>query len=431
MTTITSRETSQSRWRILRAALLGEEIRQEDYERSIHRFQGFSLIDTKRLVPVQQDVRTTASPTLSDETTVQTITVKTLDDVETALLEVQCLYPQKSMARINVTPSSPLPLKSSDLTRLRESLASKGIMCHSRYRTDGVDLDVEWLPSSNEYACLQYILATSHVLLIRERLPRRKVSVQALVSQQYHNGVDNTGNARIWDAEVVLVHSMAYSVLLKSACRVQLEWDELALTDTLHVLELGAGMAGMAGLALAKSTRSARQPRMQLTITDGHPDCVVHNEVHVRLNTFPEGVSIEVEKLIWTTTSQESNHVDLLLCSDCTHFQEHHASLALTISGLLRIGGVAILCQPPRGTSLSNFLSCVMSMGGLLDIQQLTDDYNDQLTTHHLKELKCNPCYDPNIHYPLMVVLTKMRAVTDEDRLRAVQHINGRESTSK
>jgi hypothetical protein len=426
MTMTTARETSQARWRLLRAALLGEEIRQEDQQRSIHRFQGFPLIE-KRLL--RRDALTTASRGVAGT---MVVNVKTLDDVETALLEVQCLSPQQSTARINLAPSSAsasaLPFKTIDLSILRERLASQGIMC--RRSSDGVGLEVEWQPSSNEYACLEYMLPTSHVLLIRERLPRRKVSVQALVSQHYHDGVDNTGNARIWDAEVVLVHSMACSLVLKSACGVRLDWDELAVTDTLHVLELGAGMAGMAGLALAKSTRSARQPRMQLTITDGHPDCVVHNQVHVRLNTFPEGVSIKVEKLIWTTTAQESNHVDLLLCSDCTHFQEHHASLAVTISGSLRIGGVAILCQPPRGTSLGNFLTCVTSMGGLLDIQHLTD-YNDQVTAHHLKELNTNPCYDPNIHYPQMVVLTKMRAVTHEDRLLAIQHINDRESTSK
>ena len=57
---------------------------------------------------------------------------------------------------------------------------------------------------------------------------------------------------------------------------------------------------------------------------------------------------------------------DLILASDCTHFQEFHACLACTIADNLRIGGVALLLQPPRGHSLTNFVTCLESSQDLM-----------------------------------------------------------------
>lgn len=402
-----SRETTQARWRLLRAALLGEAIKEEDEQASIHRFQGFPLLIQKKRNAL---LRLDKGASIQDAVIVDTIL-----DVEVSLMKFQCLVPLQLTTIFNVTS----PFKQIELESLRQNLASKGIRCRriqNNGGTGGGSLELEW-QLTNEYICTEWTLPTKHMLLIRERVQRTKISLQALVSQQHHDGVDNTGNARVWDAEILLVHALSSSVI-QEACGVHSAWNELAVTETLQVLELGAGMAGIAGLSMATATTG----KIQVTITDGHCECVMNNKVHVILNDFPECANIKVEKLLWNTDLHESSKIDLLLCSDCTHFQEHHASLAVTIASLLRIGGVAILCQPPRGNSLNNFITCVESMNGILSIQQMVE-YDEKVTSCHVKELGTNPCYDPNIHYPYIVLLTKTRPVADVDRRRAVQHV--------
>ena len=401
-----TRNIHQSRWKILRAALLGESIPPQDEQVSIHRFQGFSqsLLDAK-------------THTSFDDTT----DVPTIHQVHVAIMALQCsLCAHIQKVRIHVNA----PFETADLMSLREVLASKGITCRSQstassssspssFSSTGSDLNVEW-PPQEEYICQQYQLVSQNNISLLIRQPRksrppRKVPLTALVSQQYHNGVDNTGTTRIWDTELVLVHSLLTSNIVP------------AVKPISHVMELGAGMAGMAGLALAMTSTTP----LHVTITDGHADCILHNQVHVWLNTFPTHVTIHVKQLVWTTTMPESGTMDLVLCSDGTHFQEHHASLAITIASVLQIGGVAILCQPPRGSSLSNFLKVLEAMQGLWTIQVLTD-YNETLTRCHHHELTTNPLYDPNIHYPHIVKLNKRRMVTNEDRQQAVQQVDAR-----
>ena len=398
-----TRNIHQSRWKILRAALLGESILPQEEQVSIHRFQGFSqsLFDAKTQTTVDDSVN-----------------VPSIQQVHVAIMALQC----SSCAHIQkVCIHVESPFESADLGSLREVLASKGITCRSQstfastipssVSSTGSDLYIEW-PPQDEYNCQQYILVPQNNISLLIRQPRknrppRKIPLTALVSQQYHNGVDNTGTTRIWDTELILVHTLLTSNIA------------LTLEPIGHVMELGAGMAGMAGLALAMTSTTP----LHVTITDGHADCVIHNQVHVWLNTFPSYTTIHVKQLVWTTTMPESGTMDLVLCSDGTHFQEHHAALAITIACVLRIEGVAILCQPPRGTSLSNFLTVLKAMEGLWTIQVL-ENYNQTLTQFHHHELTTNPLYNPNIHYPHIVRLCKRRMVTDEDRQQAVQHVN-------
>jgi calmodulin-lysine N-methyltransferase len=208
----------------------------------------------------------------------------------------------------------------------------------------------------------------------------------------------------------------------------------------LHVLELGAGMAGLAGMAL-----SIQNPRhTRVVLTDGHPDAVRNNRVNILLTQalYPSCVHLDItaQRLLWTTTTQQQHDddddndstipnntelFDLVLASDCTHFQEFHASLALTTAHQLRIGGVAIFLAPPRGDSLERFVALCQSLNGLFDVHWLKDgddDYSETLSKlhhHHYHQNQKNgkpPYYNANIHCPHLLILRKRRCVEESYR---------------
>ena len=113
------------------------------------------------------------------------------------------------------------------------------------------------------------------------------------------------------------------------------------------------------------------------------------------------------------------------------HFQEHHAGLAVTIAAVLRSEGVALLCQPPRGKSLARFINVLDSMVDDDDKPlfhvELLKEYNEQVTRVHQESLKQDgDIYDPDIHYPRLLILKKLRHLQDEDRARAVQCVKDR-----
>ena len=162
---------------------------------------------------------------------------------------------------------------------------------------------------------------------------------------------------------------------------------------------------------------------------------------------------------------------DLVLVSDCTHFTEFHADLAVTIGRVLRVGGVCILCQPRRGTSLRLFMEVIHSMNNNKNTNKnnsyihihgedkanhhednendtqsplfemdLHKDYNREISQLHQSFLqdededetntntntKTNN-YEPNIHYPLLLILKKKRDFQEDiDTNRALGHVKNR-----
>jgi len=329
--------------------------------------------------------------------------------------------------------------------------------------------------------------------------------VEALLSHRTH-GVDNTGNVRVWDAEGILAGFLLSAMLNCEGDKdTVLELDEQTdaqladLRNSLHsilniedgstedqttcnVLELGAGQAGLAGLALASAASSARDSNtttkpLHVVLTDGHPKCVENNKVCAKMlsecSDSRAAQSIDTHLLLWDSSSKgrdacheinslikrealqkkntDEGQYHICLASDAIHFQEFHDGLLLTIARTLAVNGIALLCQPRRGTSLQNFMTLVETVNE--KAMQQTDDTTNQsaingplfqmiLYEHFYPKVsnmhkslilqgeatkdnkQCSARYNPNWHQPLLLVLQKIRPYSEEtDGEVARQHI--------
>lgn len=378
MTTGRNLSVSEARWGILRSALLGVECSDDMKNASIHRFEGWNLLT--KTISVSSDRRT--------------FTCSCVDQaMYHEILAWQCLAGDKGRLHVEFSELS----TSVEVTSLRERLARHGILMR---QADGQRvMEIKW--SHCSYVNIQYSLDKSSVLFIRERKPRRRVAVRELRSHDLNGGVDNTGQARVWDSESTLTHCLLNK---ESTLFTELPilWN---LTAAINVIELGVGMAGIAGLALGKTSQ------VNVLLTDGHPDAVDNNCINIRMNDLQGNV--RCERLLWSADIRaHKEEADLVLCSDCTHFQEHHAGLMITLAHLLKIDGIAVLCQPPRAESLDRFLKLCDSMPSLWGITVIVEPILECLHNESLVD----PSYDPNLHYPKIVLLKKLRELRDEDR---------------
>ena len=324
------------------------------------------------------------------------------------------------------------------------------------------------------------------LLTTRERLTAApsSTSLQELTSHHHHQGVDNTGNICVWDSEQTMAYCLLQHLALQNIPFLgPRERPGPAEDDLVDILELGSGMAGLAGLALAQMLqKQQKQHSFRLWLTDGHPQAVQNNRVHAYLmhlqyqqqqqqqqstsslsttTTRPVPVSsssnpIQCRVLKWSlekpaataTASVANEHpppcCHLALVSDCTHFQEFHAHLFLTLAYSVRVHGCVYLCQPHRGASLQRFLDVVrsathcssssnnnntkkkeesQSQSPLFSIEWLhVQELEDAATT-----AASLPHYDPNIHRPHWILLRKLREVTDTDRSLVLEHMKGRD----
>ena len=316
-----------------------------------------------------------------------------------------------------------------------------------------------------------------------------KLSLKELMSH-VHFGVDNTGNTRVWDCSNVLAflimgekeipfaeelhqaHGLEYSrnapfVGLKDVLSLATHTKINAIKERklLRVLELGAGMAALPSLVLAALDLKYRAehetiiPRIHVTISDGHPHAVENNISCSQLtrqlykcNTGSDDNGIHCHSLLWKAndigkqecdeimTNMSSNdstlskHVpfDLILVSDCTHFSDFHADLAATIGRMLRINGICLLCQPQRGATLKKFMQVLDAMNErencpLFQVD-LHERYNEEIYDRHRRLVDGkNEKYDAIIHYPLLLVLKKLREYhEDQDSCKATSFVKTR-----
>lgn len=228
-------------------------------------------------------------------------------------------------------------------------------------------------------------------------------------------GFNNTGNICVWPSEECLAY---YLLKNRHICR----------NGT--VLELGGGMSCLAGMIAAKYC----DPR-RVALTDGNVTSVNNVRSIVARNGMADFVECGVVQWAkaaktfrmartfmhphsnglriksWTGSCKDATKIvekqyDVILCADCLFFDEARSDLVETIYGCLRNDGIALVMAPRRGSTFQKFAEAAMKRG--LVARQI-DRYDLNIWSMHLELLEHSQEYCPDLHYPILLELTKQK----------------------
>ncbi|EFN69960.1 Uncharacterized protein C2orf34-like protein [Camponotus floridanus] len=221
-------------------------------------------------------------------------------------------------------------------------------------------------------------------------------------------GFNNTGNVCVWPSEECLAY---YLLRNRGLCRNR------------SVLELGGGMSCLAGVLAAKYCNPSA-----VTLTDGNVTSVDNVRCIVARNDMTHLVECGVVQ--WaraaralrqavngnrlktrTVDSDEDDRLplglyDVILSADCLFFDDTRLDLVETIYGWLADDGIALVMAPRRGTTFQKFAEASIKRGF---IARQTELYDDTVWSRHLELLENNPEYCPDLHYPVLLELTKQK----------------------
>lgn len=239
--------------------------------------------------------------------------------------------------------------------------------------------DYQWLDYQLKRGLAESVTLVHKPMFLRQR--SRQVSIGDLT------GFDNTGNVCLWPSEEVLTY-----YLLKHK-------------DTLNgkaVCELGAGMTGLAGIFSASFADPSK-----VLLTDGNKDCVENMEAIICRNKPSFGSTIVTSR--WLLWDEQANLVDLesefdfVISADCLFFTQCHSGLVYVMDTILKDSGLAIVMAPHRKDTLELFCSEAKSRFNTVKL----DNYDSLIWSRHQVAENENPLYDEDIHYPVLLLLTK------------------------
>lgn len=201
-------------------------------------------------------------------------------------------------------------------------------------------------------------------------------------------GFNNTGNICVWPSEEILAY---YSLC------------NLNLFSGKSVLELGGGMTCLAGLMVTKYSSASF-----VKLTDGNATAIENVSHIIKKNGLDKIKSVSCSVLDWSNIHNVNrnflNQYDIILCADCLFFDDVRLDLVETIWEYLKDTGVALVMAPYRGNTFERFAQEAESKGLICIIYRY---YNDKVWNCYLNYNK-NPNYDENLHYPMLMKISKM-----------------------
>ncbi|XP_057651992.1 calmodulin-lysine N-methyltransferase [Diorhabda carinulata] len=193
-------------------------------------------------------------------------------------------------------------------------------------------------------------------------------------------GFNNTGNICIWPSE----ETLSYFVC-----------SNLEIFRDKNVIELGGGMSCLAGLFAAKYGRAK-----SVLVSDGNKVSVENVQITLKCNEFGSEVSCAI--LEWSSSVIKDQY-DVVLCADCLFFDDARTDLINCLWCCLANNGTAYIMAPQRGTTLNMFIKQSEEKGFTC---KMILRYSDVVWDKRLALLD-NCDFDDNIHYPILIEVTK------------------------
>lgn len=198
-------------------------------------------------------------------------------------------------------------------------------------------------------------------------------------------GFNNTGNICVWPSE----EALAYQVL-----------HNLSSFHQQRVLELGGGMTCLAGLLIAKYTQAKF-----VHLTDGN-DLSVQNANQ----TLSQNPNNATEKILCSVLKWENVDIvpddvqyECIISADCLFFDSARPFFINALWQYMKPTGFGWIMAPCRGQTLDLFVHQAKQKGFNCLVRKC---YNRNIWHKHLELLETN-VYDEDIHYPVLIEVTK------------------------